>query len=252
MSISRNFKELFENPDNKSEQWENDFINYVKTENTQELLDFIRNTELYEVESEIFSAVAQFTKNTVSNDKKYKLLKSLEDESFVDKVDITDSIIHIKTKKGVIAVRPLTSFLTFLKNDPDIETDSRIGKCHEKSMAISQILGSSNEVVTGYICGLSNKQKYLHSWVEVKLADNYPVVIDYTINAVMNRDGYYLLKHPKILNRVSNEDIKNDQKYILSFSETVQSINIKEYLVFRDEIMRDINKNKLLFDEEER
>lgn len=102
------------------------------------------------------------------------------------------------------------------------------------------------------IYGYSDKEKYLHTWVEGKLGYGFPVVIDYTMNALMNKDGYYFLQKPKILSRISGKDLEMDNKFIRKFAKTGATINDKEYLVFRDEIMRYFNRNKQLFDEEGR
>lgn len=105
------------------------------------------------------------------------------------------------------------------------------------SLEISLSLNFPNEVVTGFIYGISDKVKYLHSWIEFN-KDGNEYVIDYTMNVIMNKEGYYFIRQAEELSRISNQDILFDSKI---------SINSKVYLVFRHEIMKELEKNSFLF-----
>ena len=89
----------------------------------------------------------------------------------------------------------------------------------------------------------SHKSKYLHSWVKVNY-ERKDMVIDYTRNVLMNKEGYYLMQRAIPLSRISNQDIKRDMK-ILKQSGVLRNFNIKEYLLFRHEIIKDLEKNMI-------
>lgn len=186
MAISKNFDELFLKPDHESEKWRDTLVYKAKNLSLNDFIDFTSDSKLYVLESQIFSAIQEFTKATMEEEEKYKMLKSLEEDDSVDNVDIKGSLVSIDTKDTHIFLQTLTGFLPFLKYDVDIENENRIGQCHTKSMAISQILNFYNEVVTGYVYGYADKEKYLHSWVETKLSNGSTIVIDYTINDSIN------------------------------------------------------------------
>ena len=69
------------------------------------------------------------------------------------------------------------------------------------------------------------------------------------MNLVINKNGYYLLKHPEPISRIPRQLLKKDLNKLISLDE-ISVIEWMDYLVFRDEIMRDLDKNKQLFNEE--
>ncbi len=73
---------------------------------------------------------------------------------------------------------------------------------------ISQLLAFPNSIVTGYVYGISDKSKKMHTWVEFKNNNNQEFVIDYDDNTVYNKEGFYFLKHVEPLKKVSSDDLK--------------------------------------------
>ena len=67
--------------------------------------------------------------------------------------------------------------------------------------------------------------------------------MDWTRNIMMPKEDYIELFNFKILSSVDKNDLKNDFDIVRDLEFTT-----KHYLLFRDEIMRDINKNKELFE----
>ena len=94
--------------------------------------------------------------------------------------------------------------------------------------------------MTGYIYGYSDKSKFLHSWVESTINDE-EYVIDGTLNAMINKDGYYLMQHAKPITKISDSVLKSDIK---NYVNEMQSIPLEVYYVFRDEIVNDLEKNQ--------
>ena len=116
--------------------------------------------------------------------------------------------------------------------------------CFVKALRIATHLGIENSIVTGYCYGYSDKSRFLHSFVETTL-DGKEVVIDGTLNAIMNKDGYYALRHIKPLTKISNQTLQEDKENYLY---KIEKFPPEVYFVFRDEIIRDFEKNDELFD----
>ena len=250
--VSRNFIELFLKPDHKSTRMNQQILYEMsKTGDLGRFLSFIRTNKGMRVEDYTISIyINEYTSTTNPEEEKQKLIDLLKSWSdYIKRVDVNQTAATIETNKGIINVRILSDIIPELKDDDcDIQTGDRIKKCHQKSLEISNRLGIPNEVVTGYVYGISDKLKWLHSWVECDIEGN-EYVIDYTMNALINREGYYMIKNAEPLSRISNKNLANDKKIINKFAE-VAPITNKEYLVFRDEIMRELEKNKKLFDDE--
>ena len=70
-------------------------------------------------------------------------------------------------------------------------------------------------------------------------------ILDWTQNIKMSKEDYIKLYKFKILQKISCKDLIKDRE-ILNKAEYQ---DLKTYLVFRDEIMRDFDRNKHLFKE---
>lgn len=226
MALSKSFEELFIKPEKRKNQEHNNF-------------DYLKEIKIRKV-------IHEFTKKTVSDRKKEKLLKKLEKKHIINSFKIDEESLIIDTKEKSIKIKKLSDSFKELKDDKDIETEKRMGQCHIKSMEISNALDVENEVVTGYIFGTSNENKYLHSWVEFKKGEE-ELVADYTKNVLMSKDTYYYLYHCKPLNRIKNKNLIKDLAYVTKKAK-LGECSIKEYLVFHDEIMIDLAKNKSIFE----
>lgn len=124
---------------------------------------------------------------------------------------------------------------------PEIETEGRFGNCYKYAYYISLGLPFSNYLTTGYIYGYSDKSKFLHSWIETTInGEDY--VIDATLNAMINKKGYYLIQHAKPINKISNQTFRED----LNNYQMIDNKNIpmEVYYVFRDEIISEFEKKK--------
>ena len=253
MALSKKFKELYIVPDKKSENWDKKAFKYGAEKNVKKLEAHLDTADqLYMDEYQISSALDSFTDKTVPEKEKLRLLNDLKNIEYIDSVKVDKLKVSIKGKDFKLIAFRLSDCIEELKEDKNIETKNRKGKCHVKSMEISLRLGYQNDIVTGYIYGLSNKAKYLHSWVEFKNLKNMEFVIDYTENIIINKNAYYMLRHAEPLSRISREELAKDRNLIYKRLNEIGSINIKEYLVFRDELSKDIERNKNAFEDLER
>lgn len=251
MSFSRNFYELFIKPEDEGIEWQEKVFELIGNGDIRGLDKHLKQAnEVYYVEKELYTAINAFTLESKTQNEKGKLLKSLLKHGFAESVEYNDETIKIKAKNGILIMGTKLSGLIRSLNYEDeyVNKENRHGNCHYKSIKISKSLEMPNDLVTGYVYGISDKTKFLHSWVEFEVKGK-ELVIDYTLNIIMNKEGYYYLQHARPLSRISNEDLVNDDEYIRKFNK-LGHFNIKEYLTFRDEIVNDFKKNQKLFDEE--
>jgi hypothetical protein len=199
------------------------------------------------LECVIFTAINQYT----TGDKKiFNYLKRVPGVKSTENKDDGSAIITLDSGKTIhfsLLSQFLGDFATIKPEDKkELESSKRIGKCHPGSSLISQIflkeLRKKSDVVSGRINFFDGKASIIHSWVETNLSPRKTSIIDYTMNVIMDKDGYEFLNHPEELNRVSSTTIKNDtisglyKKIInLGFADV-------EYLFFRDELVKDVKK----------
>lgn len=125
-----------------------------------------------------------------------------------------------------------------------IKNNSKNKNLYKHLIELSKNLNYKNSIVTGYIYGISPNDKKLHSWIEFK-KKNEDYVIDFINNLVINKSGYYYLTHAEKLNEVSSEILKSDEIIYNEFNK-ILNLSEQEYLIFRDFIIKDLEKNKSL------
>ena len=123
-----------------------------------------------------------------------------------------------------------------IKNE--LETKKRYRKCHMRSIDLALAIGDA-KVVT--CIAKLNGVEFLHSVVEIML-DNKTLYLDWTRNIMMPQDEYKRLFRYREISKVDAKNIISDIEYIRAFN-----LNIEEYLLFRDELMKDVEKNKSVF-----
>jgi hypothetical protein len=234
------FNRMFVNPSEEASDWEDAvFQAGINGDDKEVERLFMQTNEIYLDESQINTAIETFTRKE-SPEEKDRLLNGLKEIDWIKDVRVENNVLHIGTEKGPINVG-LLSDMDGYRDDLRLLTSGRKGFCHSDSIKMCRQYNDA-QIVTGYIYGLSDKAKYLHSWVEFE-QDGKCVVADYTMNVVMNKEGYYLIKHAEELSRVSHKQIIDDLKILGQLSKQGIVFRENEYLVFRDEIMKDLEKN---------
>jgi hypothetical protein len=195
----------------------------------------------------IFDAITQYT----TGDKTiFNYLKNVPGIKSSEEKDDGSAIITLDSGKTIhfsLLSQFLDDFATIEPEDKkELESSERVGKCHSGSPLISQILlkelHKNSDVVSGRINFLDGKASIVQSWVEANLSSRGPSIIDYTMNVIMDKDGYEFLNHPEELNRVSGTTIKDDS--ISGLYKKIIGLGFadKEYLLFRDEIVKYVKK----------
>lgn len=250
----KNYNELFNDRFNKSQQIDERFSELNNNEGLKSAINYLKEIGATTLDTDNYNIkyrISEWTKDTLSNHEKLKFLNELKAlKNYVISVNIETNSkrnipeLIIKTTKGKIRVFQFSTIAPTIKDlFPFIENNQRFGKCYDFAYKISLNLNLPNKIVTGYIYGYSDKSKFLHSWVEITIKGK-EYVIDGTLNAMINKEGYYLMQHAKPITTISNVTLKND---VENYMKKIQSIPLEVYYVFRNEIIKDLEKNQKIF-----
>lgn len=121
----------------------------------------------------------------------------------------------------------------------ELMSNKRYGECHSKAMNIAPSIKDSR-IVTGYVT-IGNR-KVLHSIIEYDV-DNKIVVLDWTRNLHITKEQYIELTKFVELSSFEGRKVIDDIELITGNL----NIGVKPYVVFREELMRDIKKNPQIF-----
>lgn len=246
----KSYNLLFEEPFTKSQEIDDTFAKLANEKGLKEATSYLKQigaTTLDIDNFDIMYCINQFTDDTNSLEKKETFIKSISDlKEYVkknnDKLNLPQVIIE--TIEGTIKATQFSSINPNIKEViPFIDTSERLGKCFYLAYIICLNLGIPNNIVTGYTYGYTDKSQYLHSWIETELKGE-TVVIDGTLNVIMNKEGYYKMRHVEVLTKISNETLINDIEKYLS---KVGKISLEVYYLFRNEIIEEFKKNETLF-----
>ena len=121
-------------------------------------------------------------------------------------------------------------------------SNKRYKQCHSKSMQlVGTFLEDSVKILTG-ICTAKNF-KYLHSVIEVDNGKEI-FIADYTKNILMKKVDFVDLVHFEEIQQIENIDYLEDLKDGTLKSIGEIGLSTKEYTAFRDELRKDLQKNK--------
>lgn len=250
----KNYNELFNTRFKTSQQIDEKFAELFNTSGLKEGIKYLKQVGATELDMDNYNIkyrISEWTKDSLSNKEKIAFLNELRDlgDYILDiKVEKNEKFnlpeVKIETTKGIIQALQFSSVALEVKNlFPFIENNERFGNCYDFAYNISLNLGVPNQIVTGYIYGYSDKSEFLHSWVETTIKDE-EYVIDGTLNAMINKQGYYLMQHAKPITKIDDSTLKSDLK---NYVNEMQSIPLEVYYVFRDEIVNDLGKNREAF-----
>lgn len=178
-------------------------------------------------EKKIFTKLLKlFYKNTVINLDKITFNKDTKQYEY-------------KNKDLIITFDKLSNCLEDKELIKELTSNKRYGECHRRSMSIAPSIEGS-KIVTGYIT-IGNK-KVLHSIIEYEY-DGKTIVLDWTRNLKITREQYIELTKFVELSSFEGEKVIDDIEKIFRNL----NMGVKPYVVFRDELIRDMQKNKQIF-----
>ena len=247
----KSYNELFNDKFKISQQIDEKFSELNNTEGLESAINYLKQIGATRLDTDKYNIkyrINEWTKDTLSSTDKLIFLNELKRlKDYIIDVNIETNAkfnlpeVFIKTTDGIIKVIQFSSFAPKVKElFPFIENNQRWGKCFNFAYDISLNLGLSNEIVTGYIYGYSDKSKFLHSWVETTI-NGEEYVIDGTLNAMINKEGYYLMQYAKPITKISDVVLKSDLK---NYMDKLQTFPLPVYYVFRNEIINDFKKIK--------
>jgi len=105
-------------------------------------------------------------------------------------------------------------------------------------------LNHKSQIVTGYIDTELLDNKKLYSWLEI-VNNKKDYVIDFINNIIIDKDSYYMLYNPKVLNSIKKDDVLNNETLSILINDL--SIEYDEYLIFDKEFKEEIKKKKSYF-----
>lgn len=110
----------------------------------------------------------------------------------------------------------------------------------ELALAIATMLKTPSRIVVGKTGNLSSKSAQIHAWVEAS-PNGKDWVYDMSLNAIINKQGYYRLRHAEPISAIPFSTVKEDLVKLNPYFKN-EKISLKEYLIFRDDIMELLNE----------
>lgn len=186
----------------------------------------------------------------VSNDEEF-LLCAIEEFTKLDDQEIeyvlNHNTIFKRVKNGFVVERNSKKYSFAILDTyfddvykEELRSDRRRTKCVSTSISLAHNFDRDCKVVFGYLD--SEHDRIMHA-VFVDCSQEKEIVYDYTKNLVVTMDDYIEMAKYQIINEISGDDIKRDYKYLRQ----IEHLSSKFYLCFRDEMMRDLKKNKKVF-----
>ena len=256
----RTFEQLFIEYEKEGQEWKERYFKAIAdgdNETLEALIDEAKQVgDVYRNDNDINNFISYFTSSAFSYGDMMNKIVRMETMPEIDKVEYNapNGVLKIYTKNGyvpgdLITVNMLSKSLRWFRYDEEITSlTRRVGQCHHRSLELADNLkyelNLSPTIVTGQASSLAEKCNVLHTWLEVQIQGK-PYVLDYTMNALIDKDAYYKIKHVKENEtcRISYEDYMYDKPIIRPLLES-KDLKYKQYLFYRDEIMRDLKGNE--------
>lgn len=192
--------------------------------NKSEIMNLLSEAnKLYLDEYFIYSTISSFNIGNSKFSNKEELIVALKKCKSIKNIYLQSNYIVIDIKDIKVKIATLSDIIPEVAIDKISNQNTSIRKDSFSCEYLSQLINFPNSIVTGYIYGISDKSKKIHTWLEFKNHHNQQFVIDYDDNTVYNKDGYYYLKHAELLNKKSSDEMKG--KSSVSKSDTSEISN---------------------------
>ena len=189
--------------------WNRKFKTATSHNNKSEIMNLLSEAnKLYLDEYYIYSTISSFNTGKSTFSKKEELITGLEKCKSIKKISIQSGYISIDIENVNIKIAKLSDIIPEVAIDRINKNNTPIREDKFSAEYLSQLISFPNSVVTGYVYGICDKSKKLHTWLEFKNNHNQDFVVDYDDNTVYNKEGYYYLKHVELLKKVSSDELK--------------------------------------------
>lgn len=194
----------------EEKKWNQDFYDATKSKDKKKVFDLLKQANrVYLDEYYIDHSICELNNNTISKEKKEKVLNGLKGCKIVKDIVEQRDTISIKTDSVSIMTSKLSGIIPEIQDiTPSSQKENVVNKSVYRSEYISQMLNFPNSVVTGYTYGIADKAKSIDTWVEFKNNKNQEFVVFPDSNTVYNKEGFYFLKHAEPIKKVASDDIR--------------------------------------------
>lgn len=224
--------------DKNSREREDQLYSLFENKKTSEIVAFLKEGEyLRLLQKQVRTIISNFNSNYRNDKQNLNDLRRLR-KFGLKKAKIKEDILRLNLLGVKSSVYPINKL--FENKDEFLDFDRRQGKCHTLCYHIARGLQDDEcSVLTGFIQGLTNQTKFLHSVIKIQIG-KYTRIIDTTMNAMVVEDFYIKLNDFEVLTEVSSSQVKQDSK-ILSRQD---SVDLKKYFLYRDRYMKEICSNE--------
>lgn len=203
----------------------------------EELQAFLKEGEVLRLAKvELFKIINVFNSSYRQPNIQMLNLKALENDGLT-KHEIYGESLKLNFLGAESFVHPIKLFFQPL-DDQFINSlndyDSRNNKCRVNSFKIANNFADESSVLTGFMYGYSNKNKYLHSVVKVNV-DGKQGIIDSTINSLMSKELYDKITDFEVVTEIPSSTIKKDFDLVKG-----KEIDYKNYFLNRDEYIEEL------------
>ena len=158
--------------------------------------------------------IDNFTRVDSDVDVEYYTELILRNKKYIKSLEIKNEPKQLvfETTFGKFKATKLSDAFPLFKKFPDIETSERHGRCHNDAIVVATTIQDDCKVATGYCYTFGEGDKFLHSWVEVKL-DGRDFVVDTTRNLLMPKKGFYCIRNIKgPVYKISKQTLQKEEK----------------------------------------
>ena len=189
-------------------EWNRRYEKASHDNNKKEMMRLLNEANhLYMDEYFIYENILKLNNENLTIEQREQIINSFNKSRIVKFVKKENEYIEIVTRANTIKVAKLSDIIADVKNDMSSKDDV-VRQDKFSSEYISQLLTFPNSIVTGYVFGICDKSKKIHTWVEFKNNFNQEFVIDYSDNTVYNKEGFYFLKHADVIKKVASDELR--------------------------------------------
>ena len=166
----------------------------------------------------------------------------------LDKIKYNEEIKqyeYVIDAENVITFNMISNIVNDKKLIRELKSEKRFGKCHERSCQQAPNIDNA-KIVTGIFKTIEGK--FLHTVIEFHGKEN-TYIMDWTQNYYMKKEDYIKLMEFQELTTFDAQDVFYDMNLMEKMN--VKHVCLKPYLSFRNEIIKDLEKNMHLLSEEE-
>lgn len=197
------------------------------------------NAKAYILENLLASLIKSFGENGSDGWDFYRNANILKLHSEVESINYSNHSLAIKLADGTKVNSTILSERAGITKEAFSDYQNKYS-AEQSALICASLLEVPSRIVVGKTANLSSKSNKIHTWVEASV-NGKDWVYDMGLNAIINKQGYYRLRHAEPISAVPVKTVKEDLAKISPYIES-KKISLKEYLAFRDDVMEFLNE----------